>query len=139
MHTYFHILTDIERVVDPDGQQFDSLAAATAEARQCARDLMAEELRQGRPLPLSWRVQIADHEGAIEATLSFREIALGQMVPWARTEGLSVLDPDLVHRAKAIFFKAGTAQAALNDGLRMLSENVRVLSKLTGEIPRVQS
>ncbi len=134
MHKYFHILTDAERLVDPDGQQFDSLAAATAEARQCARDLMAEELRQGRPLPLSWRVQVADHEGAIEATLSFHEIALGHRGLCVGTECPSGLDLSLVSRAKAIFFKAGRAQAALDDGLRMLSENVRVLSKLTGSI-----
>jgi len=60
MHRYLHIVTDIERLVDPDGQCFDTLASAVEEARQCARDLMAEELRQGRPLPLNWRVQVAD-------------------------------------------------------------------------------
>src|SRR5262245_56220663 len=78
MRCYLHILTDCERIVDPDGQVFPDLTAAVAEANQCARLLMAEELRRGRPLPLKWRVQVADASGSIRATAKFSEILFGE-------------------------------------------------------------
>lgn len=131
MHGYLHIVTDTERVVDPDGQQFESLPSAVGEARQCARDLMAEELRQGRPLPLNWRVQVVDDEGCVLATLNFGEIIFGGQTPTNFLSGPAV-DPDLVERAKAIFFKAQRTQSELRNGLLVLRDNVRVLSKLTG-------
>ena len=133
MHSYLHIITDTERVVDPDGQQFDSLTSAIDEARQCARDLMAEQLRQGRPLPLNWRVQVADEEGCILATLKFSEIVFGTQTRMQSWSG-SVLDRDLIERAKTIFFKAQRAQGELRTGLLVLRDNVRALSKLTGAL-----
>ena len=45
MRYFIHIVTDLERLVDPDGAEFPDLATARAEARQSARDLMAEDLR----------------------------------------------------------------------------------------------
>ena len=131
MHGFLHIVTDTERVVDPDGQQFESLRSAVGEARQCACDLMAEELRQGRPLPLNWRVQVVDDEGCVLATLNFGEIIFGGQTPTKILSGPAV-DPDLVERAKAIFFKAQRTQSELRNGLLLLCDNVRVLSKLTG-------
>jgi len=130
MRGYIHIVTDTERVVDPDGQQFESLASAVGEARQCARDLMAEEVRQGRPLPLNWRVQVADQEGCILATLKFAVILFGSETPTHPLSG-SALDRDLVERAKSIFFKAQRTQGELQNGLLLLRDNVRTLSKLT--------
>jgi len=134
MHVYIHIVTDTERVVDPDGQQFESLATAVGEACQCARDLMAEEVRQGRPLPLNWRVQVADHEGCILATLKFGVILFGTQTP---TQSGPALDRDLVERAKSIFFKAQRAQGELRNGLLALRDNVRTLSKLTATFSKV--
>lgn len=131
VHGYLHIVTDTERVVDPDGQAFESLPSAVGEARQCARDLMAEELRQGRPLPLNWRVQVVDDEGCVLATLNFGEIIFGSQTPTQFLAGPAV-DPALVERAKAIFFKTQRAQSELRNGLLVLRDNVRVLSKLTG-------
>jgi hypothetical protein len=133
MHSYLHIITDTERVADPDGQQFESLVSAIDEARQCARDLMAEQLRQGRPLPLNWRVQVADEEGCILATLKFSEIVFGTQTSTPSWSG-AVLDRDLVERAKTIFFKAQRAQGELRNGLLALRDNVRALSKLTGSL-----
>lgn len=101
MHRYLHIVTDIERLVDPDGQCFDTLASAIEEARQCGRDLMAEELRQGRPLPLNWRVQVADEEGCILATFRFADIVFGSQAPVPFMVA-AASDPNLVERAKVL-------------------------------------
>ena len=46
---FIHILTDDERIRDPDGQECADLEAAKAEARQSARALMAEKLQAGPP------------------------------------------------------------------------------------------
>ena len=51
MRYYFHIMKDQERLRDPDGAEFASLVCAREEATQCARDLIAEELRCGRAVP----------------------------------------------------------------------------------------
>jgi hypothetical protein len=132
MHRYLHIVTDTERIVDPEGQEFDDLPSAIGEARQCARDLMAEELRRGRPLPLGWRVQVADGAGTIHAAFKFAEIVFGagSAVPAVHP----VLDPDLMNRAKATFFKARKNQIEMKDGLKALWDNVRVLSKLNSSL-----
>ena len=135
MHRYLHIVTDIERLVDPDGQCFDTLASAVEEARQCARDLMAEELLQGRPLPLNWRVQVADEEGCILATFRFADIVFGTQAPVPFMVA-AASDPNLVERAKVLFFKAQRTQGELRDGLLALRDNVRQLSKLTGHFGR---
>jgi len=135
MHRYLHIVTDTERFVDPEGQEFDDLPSAIEEAHQCARDLMAEELRKGCPLPLGWRVQVADGAGTILSTFKFAEIVFGAESP-AVPAIRPVLDPDLVNRAKATFFKARQSQKELKDGLEALWGNVRALSKLNASMRR---
>src|SRR5215510_11606020 len=77
MRYFIHIVTDIERIVDPDGQDFPALASARAEARQAARDLMAGELSAGRPVPFGWRVQVASADGTIAWTTRFAELVFG--------------------------------------------------------------
>jgi hypothetical protein len=135
MHRYLHIVTDTERIVDPEGQEFDDLPSAIEEARQCARDLMAEELRRARPLPLGWRVQVADGAGSIHASFNFAEIVFGAGLPLVPASP-PVFDPDLVNRAKATFFKARQSQIELKDGLQALWNNVRALSKLSASVRR---
>jgi len=86
------------------------LAFAVTEARQYARDLVAEELRQRPATPLNWRVQVADDEGCIPATLKFAEIVFGTHS--SEQSLCAVLDPALVERAKSIF-KAQRVQGEL--------------------------
>src|SRR5262245_34638177 len=74
-HLYLHIINDTERIPDPDGEEFPDLEAARKEGAQVARDLMVQELLHGRPLPLGWRVQIADPDGTIRDTIKFTDIA----------------------------------------------------------------
>jgi len=133
MHKYLHVLTDMERIRDPGGQEFENLAQAIAEATQSARDLMADELRAGRPLPLGWKVQVAEADETIVATVSFAEIALGTTLP-ARPR--PVLDPHLHQRAREVFHKVRTERQHLVSGLHQLREHVRALSQLNGSLPK---
>lgn len=72
MPRYFlHIQNGTELVQDPDGQEFDDVAAAELEAAQCARELMADCLRSGQPLGLGRAMVICDEAGAIVARVSF--------------------------------------------------------------------
>src|SRR5262249_59962164 len=63
MRCCIHIVTDSERIVDPDGEEFADIEAARLDACQSARDLMAGELVGGRPVPLGWQAQIASIDG----------------------------------------------------------------------------
>src|SRR5262245_20528628 len=67
---------------------------------------MAEELRQRPATPLNWRVQVADDEGCIPATLKFAEIVFGTH------SSEQSLCAALVERAKSIF-KAQRVQGEL--------------------------
>lgn len=72
MPRYFlHIQNGTELVQDPDGQEFDDVAAAELEAAQCARELMADCLRSGQPLGLGRAMVICDEAGAIVARVFF--------------------------------------------------------------------
>src|SRR5262245_66037084 len=81
MHYFLHIVTDNERIVDPDGAEFLSLEAARLEASQSARDLMASELIAGRTVPFGWRVQIADKDETIVLTIPFATLVFGSGDP----------------------------------------------------------
>src|SRR5215471_12003609 len=78
MRYYFHILTDKERLRDPDGAEFSSLAVARAEATQCARDLIAERLRCGRAAPSRWCIHVAQEDDTIVHTVPFAPLLLGE-------------------------------------------------------------
>jgi hypothetical protein len=72
MPRYFlNILDGIELINDPDGEEFEDLAAAEQEALQGARDLMAECLRAGAPLGLGREMVIADEDDTVVATVPF--------------------------------------------------------------------
>jgi hypothetical protein len=73
MPRYFlHVKTGPDLLRDPDGQEFDDLTAARQEAIEAARDLMAECLRSGRPLNLGREMVLADENGDVVATVTFR-------------------------------------------------------------------
>jgi hypothetical protein len=76
MRYFIHIVTDAERVIDPGGAEFLHFGSARDEACQSARDLMAEELRSGRPVPLGWRIQVADEDGSILFASPFPRLML---------------------------------------------------------------
>jgi hypothetical protein len=80
MRYFKHIVTDNERIADREGQEYPDLESARSDASQGAREIMADELLAGRAVPLGWRVQIADPDGAIVMTISFVALVLGEDV-----------------------------------------------------------
>src|SRR5262249_46297426 len=119
MRYFIHIITDKERLIDPDGGEFTDLESARAEASQSARDLMAEELRCGRPVPFTWRTQVADCDGKVLLTLPFARLVFSELIAAQLT--VRPTSPEahlaLLERAKATFARARTTNAEIKDGL----------------------
>jgi hypothetical protein len=133
MRYFIHIITDKERLVDPDGGEFAGLEAARAEASQSARDLMAEELRCGRPVPFTWKAQVADGDGNVLLTLPFARLVFSEVIAGQFSRTARPTSPEahlaLIERAKATFARARTTNAEIKDGLAELRNQLRRLAQ----------
>ena len=136
MRCYIHILTDNERIVDPDGEEFADLEAARAEASQSARDLMAEELMAGRPVPFGWRAQVADSEGAILLTISFAGLVFGSEQPLAGFAFPPVRNAELVARVREARMSVRTNHGEIKSGIKELWSNLHTLAKMNAALNR---
>jgi hypothetical protein len=74
MRCFIHTVTDTELIRDWEGEDFADRQLATQEVAQVARDLMAEELRKGRPLPVRWKVLLALADDTVLMSLPFSEL-----------------------------------------------------------------
>lgn len=70
MRCFLHIDNGDVVIRDHEGAEYSDLDAAVADARQSARELIVEELRMARPIPLDWRIIVAPELGAA-TTISF--------------------------------------------------------------------
>jgi len=140
MRYFIHIVTDAERLIDPGGAEFLDLESARTEACQSARDLMAEELRGGRPVPLGWRIQVADEDGSILFTLPFARLVFTDDVADAVIRSSRRLEPEydlmLIERAMATFARARQSHAEIRTGLTELRNQVRQLAQLRSALGR---
>jgi hypothetical protein len=60
--------------LDDEGAEFADLAAAKQIAIAGARELMAAHVMAGKPVSLWHRIEIADDDGKVLATLPFSEL-----------------------------------------------------------------
>src|SRR5262249_37993443 len=138
MRYFIHIITDQERLVDPDGGEFADLDCARVEASQSARDLMAEELRRGRPVPFGWKVQLADADCNVLLTLPFARLVFSEAI--ARQLPRTVYPPSpedhlaLIERAKVTFARAKSTNAEIRDGLTELRTQLRRLAQYSSAL-----
>lgn len=78
MPRYFlHVQDGFDLLEDPEGAEFQDVAAAEHEAAQAARDLMAERLRSGAPLGLRREMVICNETGAVISTVPFASTIQG--------------------------------------------------------------
>jgi len=133
MRYFIHVVTDKERLVDPDGGEFSDLATACEEASQSARDLMAEELRSGRPVPFGWQAQVADAGGKILLSLPFAHLVFGELLAAQLSKMSRPTAPEahlaLIERAKATFTRARNTNAEIRNGLSELRSQLRRLAR----------
>ena len=74
MRCFIHIVTEAEFIRDWEGEDFADRQLAAQEAAQVARDLMAEELRKGKSLPVRWKVLLALADDTVLMSLTFSEL-----------------------------------------------------------------
>src|SRR5262245_31836005 len=138
MRYFIHIITDQERLVDHDGGEFGDLGSARAEATQSARDLMAEELRCGRPVPFGWKVQLADDDGNVLLTLPFAQLVFSEVIAAQLSRTVRPASPEahlaLIERAKATFARAKNTNAEIRDGLTELRNQLRKLAQYSSAL-----
>src|SRR5262245_35941923 len=140
MHYFFHLITEAERIVDPDGAEFLSLEAARLEANQTARDLMAGELIAGRTVPFGWRMQIADKDGTIILTIPFAALVVGPGGPRGSGSAFApVTDACVIERAKATMLRAQKSRVEIKEGLSHLWAQLRTLAKMNAAFGRDQA
>src|SRR5262245_17046057 len=101
MRYFLHIFTGSKVIADPEGAEFEDLAAAEAEAVLSARDLIAEELRCGRPFPRHWQARIASADGAMLRSIPFASLTDGRTDPAPRPASALEGFSDLYARARA--------------------------------------
>src|SRR5262245_63903936 len=71
MRFFIHVFNGSQTISDPEGGEFPHLDAAVAEAAQGARDLIADQLRRGNPVPARWEAHVADENGAVLEVIPF--------------------------------------------------------------------
>jgi hypothetical protein len=67
---YFNLIDGVEQFSDFEGSELPGLAEVAGRALHCARDLMSEDVRNGR-LHLNMRLTVTDEHGAAVHQLTF--------------------------------------------------------------------
>jgi hypothetical protein len=71
----FHLnLFDDVIAMDEEGRDYPSLEAATIEAIQGVRDVIANLIKGGQPVSRSYRIEITDETGSLVETVQFGEV-----------------------------------------------------------------
>ncbi|WP_086081392.1 hypothetical protein [Mesorhizobium sp. WSM1497] len=72
---FLHLVLAGRRRTDPEGSELPDNESAVREAIWAAKDLMAEELRAGKPLIRDATYEVALHDGTVVATVTFAAAA----------------------------------------------------------------
>ena len=74
---YFLNIRDFDEdlIEDPEGQVFDTIEYAKAEAEAGARDMMADALRSNTKVGLDRSIEVADGGGQVLLIVTFRNSA----------------------------------------------------------------
>ena len=69
---FLHIHDDDEFIEDPEGRVYPDLNAAREEAKEAAREILADKVRRGVEID-GQRIDITDEKGSTVATVKFRD------------------------------------------------------------------
>lgn len=129
---FIHILTDLERLTDHQGDEYLDLREATAEAHAAIRAIIAEALLGGGAPPLHWSAQITDEAGSVVATVPFAT-AFAEATNSQRTRG-----SDSAHH----WLRIERARAAIAQSRRNHAQIVKCIDSLRlllNEFDRLES
>ena len=71
MRYHLNLRDDVQLIADAEGEEFANLEAARAEARASVRELVIEDLRNGKPSH-GWRVEISNDRGMVLDSIGLR-------------------------------------------------------------------
>jgi hypothetical protein len=118
MRYFFHIDTGTGLIRDHEGGDYESLTEAAEEGKQSARDIIVEELRQGRPLPLEWLILITpDHGPSI--TVPFASLA--------PNPGEKLTFPQAVARTSRQYERVRESNREIRETVDRIREAIRAL------------
>jgi len=79
MPRYFMNMYTDEPCMDPDGTDRPNVEVAVAEAERGARDVIAGDIKAGKPVHLSHRIEVVGEDGSVLRVVLFGDIM--QVVP----------------------------------------------------------
>lgn len=74
---FFHLQHGSKHIGDPEGWECIDAEAARLRALRIVREMLAEDLRQGR-VELGWRLRLEDASGGLIHTLNFGDVLSGR-------------------------------------------------------------
>jgi hypothetical protein len=74
MQFYFHVITNRVFLRDSEGSEFSDLLEVEGDAIETIRELVADEVRRGKPIPLGWKLLIASPKDTVIKCLPFTKL-----------------------------------------------------------------
>jgi 4-diphosphocytidyl-2C-methyl-D-erythritol kinase len=126
MRCFLHIDRGDSIIRDEEGTEYSDLETALADARQSARELIMEELRTGRPIPLDWLILVAPEDG-VATTLAFASLVANTQTE-QKPEQPSFHNK--IERAAAGFDRTAATNAVIRDTVGSIRASLRELASL---------
>lgn len=123
MRCFIHVDTGESIIRDHEGADYNGLGEAVEEAKQSARDLIVEELRHGRPLPLHWLMLVIGEAGNTVA-IPFSSFALVEAAPSASTASFH----DLAEHAAVNFQRAASSASSIRETVAHIRASISALA-----------
>lgn len=124
MRCFLHIDKGDTFIRDEEGAEYTDLVAALVDGRQSARELVMEELRMGRPIPLDWLIIVAPEEGVAQT------VAVSSLVANSESRPHQSSFHDRINRAASHLDQANTANAVIRDTVGSIRASLRELASL---------
>jgi hypothetical protein len=74
---FFDAVLGQKRIKDPEGGEFENAESARAEAAQIAREIAAEESRNGNKIGCDWRIEVLNQTDVLVAHVGLQDVLFG--------------------------------------------------------------
>jgi hypothetical protein len=79
MRYFFHIRHHDAVVKDPEGTELEGIESVRREAKEAAREIIADRIRNGRPLHIDTTFEIRDGNDSVVLMLPFASVLLAAL------------------------------------------------------------
>ena len=137
MRYFIDIVTDKQRVPDLEGQDFTDLSAARDEAIQSLRDLLADRLRDGGYIHMSWRANVRDEKGDLPFEIPVQELISDKSIGDLFSNSVPKAVSDHVKlrmHAMETFRRAKDTTRQIQEDMQKARAQLQLLGQLTAAI-----